>query len=107
MVLLGMREEVLKSEFIWLCSTCYTCYDRCPKDVRITEIMMALRNIATKAGYTHPAFQEQARLIRTFGRLYEIEDFDNKKRERFGLPIVKKQFEEVKEIFKMIGNGEK
>jgi heterodisulfide reductase subunit C len=27
MALLGLREEVLKSEFIWLCSTCYRCED--------------------------------------------------------------------------------
>ena len=31
MVLLGMKEEVLKSDFIWLCSTCYTCHERCTR----------------------------------------------------------------------------
>ena len=100
MVLLGMRERVLKSDFIWLCSTCYTCYDRCPQDVRLTDIMTALKNIAVKEGYIHPSFREQARLVGTFGRLYEVEDFDNKKRKRIGLPPVKKEFGDVKEIFK-------
>ena len=42
MVILGMREEVLTSDYIWLCSTCYTCYDRCPQGVHLTSIMMAL-----------------------------------------------------------------
>jgi len=95
MVLLGMRDEVLKSDFIWLCSTCYTCYDRCPQDVMLTSVMMALRNIAVREGYVHPGFREQARLVGTFGRLYEIEDFDNKKREKMGLPPVRKTFDEV------------
>ncbi len=95
MVLLGMREEVLSSEFIWLCSTCYTCYDRCPQDVQMTSLMTALRNIAVREGYVHPSFKEQARLIGSFGRLYEIEDFDNKKREKMGLPAMKKIHEEV------------
>ena len=45
MVLLGMREEVLKSEFIWLCSGCYSCYELCPRDVKITDLMGAIRNI--------------------------------------------------------------
>lgn len=25
------------SEFIWLCSTCYTCQQRCPQDVEIAN----------------------------------------------------------------------
>jgi heterodisulfide reductase subunit C len=106
MVLLGMREKVLKSDFIWLCSTCYACHDRCPQDVQITEIMTVLRNIATKEGYIHPAFREQARLVGTFGRLYEIEDFDNKKRERSGLPPLRKAFEDVKKLFEITGLDE-
>lgn len=98
MVLLGMRERVLKSDFIWLCSTCYTCYDRCPQGVHLTDIMTALKNIAVREGYVHPSFREQARLVGTFGRLYEVEDFDNKKREKMGLPPVKKRCDEVTRI---------
>jgi len=100
MVLLGLRERVLKSDFIWLCSTCYTCYDRCPQDVQLTTIMTALKNIATREGYIHPSFKEQARLITTFGRLYEIEDFDNKKREKLGLPPIKKNFADLTTLAK-------
>jgi len=98
MIILGMREEVLNSDFIWLCSTCYTCYDRCPQGVHITDIMMALRNIAVKEGHIHPSFKEQARLVWTFGRLYEVEDFDNKKRHKMGLPPVKKTLDDVKQV---------
>jgi heterodisulfide reductase subunit C len=95
MILLGMREEVLSSDFIWLCSTCYTCSDRCPQGVHFTSIMNALKNIAAREGHVHPGFKEQARLVRSMGRLYEVEDFDNKKREKMGLPPLKKTFEEV------------
>jgi len=100
MVLLGMRERVLKSDFIWLCSTCYTCYDRCPQDVQLTSIMTALKNIAAREGYIHPSFKEQARLVSKFGRLYEVEDFDNKKREKLGLPPIKKNFDDITKITK-------
>jgi len=98
MVLLGMREEVLQSEFIWLCSMCYRCYDRCPQNVRLTDIITALKNIAVREGYIHPAFKEQARLVGTFGRLYEVEDFDNKKRQKLGLPPVQKTFSDVEKL---------
>jgi len=62
--------------------------------------MTALKNIAVREGYIHPAFKEQARLVGTFGRLYEVEDFDNKKRNKLGLPPVKKTFDDVTKLVK-------
>jgi len=56
MVLLGMRKQVLSSDFIWLCTLCYTCYARCPQNVRFTDVMGALRNMAVREGYVHPSF---------------------------------------------------
>lgn len=57
MILLGMRNEVLSSDAIWLCSDCYTCTERCPQDVGITEIMNAVKNIAVREGYILPALK--------------------------------------------------
>ena len=39
------RKEVLNSKTIWLCSACFTCAERCPRDINITKIMEALRQI--------------------------------------------------------------
>ena len=39
------KKEVLNSKTIWLCAACYTCAERCPKDINITKIMEALRQI--------------------------------------------------------------
>ena len=39
------KKEVLNSKTIWLCSTCFVCAERCPRDINITEIMEALRQI--------------------------------------------------------------
>ena len=39
------RNEVLNSKTIWLCSACFTCAERCPRDINITKIMEALRQI--------------------------------------------------------------
>ena len=31
MALLGMKKQVLESDFIWLCSSCYGCQEVCPQ----------------------------------------------------------------------------
>lgn len=90
MVLLGMKDRVLRSDFIWLCSSCYACSERCPQGVRFTEVMNAIKNLAVREGYVHPAYLLQVGLIKKAGRLYEIDEFDNNKRTAAGLPAVGK-----------------
>jgi heterodisulfide reductase subunit C len=63
MILLGMREQVLRSKIIWLCSQCYTCSANCPQDVDFSHIMMALRDLAVEEGYAPPQLLEQVEQI--------------------------------------------
>ena len=56
-----MRKEVLSSDFIWLCSACFSCHERCPQDVKITDLIGAMRNIAVKEGYVHPNLRQIGR----------------------------------------------
>jgi coenzyme F420-reducing hydrogenase delta subunit/heterodisulfide reductase subunit C len=51
---LGLREQVLASREIWQCSACDACYPRCPREIHISEVMKAIRNIAIREGYTRP-----------------------------------------------------
>jgi heterodisulfide reductase subunit C len=95
MALLGLREPVLSSDFIWLCSTCYSCYERCPQDVRITELMHAIKNVAVRHGYIHPSFRAQVELLGRHGRLYEITGFENERRAEQGLPPIDEQCQEI------------
>lgn len=99
MVLLGMRDEVLSSDFVWLCSTCYSCQERCPQGVRITDIMRALQNIASREGKMLELYKTEIDLLSKLGRLYEIDEFDNKKREKMGLPKLRPQIEDIRNIF--------
>lgn len=98
MALLGMREQVLASEFVWLCSACYTCYERCPQDVHVPELMNAIRNIAAREGHTPEAFRTQAQLLRDHGRLYEITEYENERRQEWGLPEIRESAGEVHRI---------
>jgi len=45
----------------------------------------------------------QAELLEKEGRLYEIGDFDNKKREKLGLPEIHSEKSVIGEIFKISG----
>ena len=103
MAILGMKKEVLSSQFIWLCSSCYTCFERCPQDVKIPELMNAIRNIAVREGYIPPAMRMQLDLLSSFGRLLEITDFENDKRKELNLPLIRGKTEEIKKILEKLG----
>ena len=64
MAILGMRKEVLSSDTIWLCVRCYSCYARCPQNVKFADVMEVLREMAVKEGHA-PA-----------ERLAQIDDLD-------------------------------
>ena len=51
MIQAGMEQEVLASQTIWTCASCYACAVRCPRDIEITDVMTQLRNLALKKGY--------------------------------------------------------
>jgi len=103
MALLGMKKDVLSSQFIWLCSSCYTCFERCPQDVKVPELMNAIKNIAVREGYIPPSMKIQLDLLSSFGRLLELTDFENEKREESGLPRIEGKTEDVKKILEELG----
>jgi heterodisulfide reductase subunit C len=47
------RKEVLNSKTIWLCSACFACAERCPRDINITKVMEALRQIILRRKIDH------------------------------------------------------
>jgi heterodisulfide reductase subunit C len=88
MALLGMKKEVLESDFIWLCSSCYGCHEVCPQNVRFTDVMFAIKNLAVAEACIPPGLTAQKSLLKSHGRLYEVTDFENEKREKLGLPRI-------------------
>ncbi len=46
----GLKKEALSSKSIWLCSSCYACTVDCPKEIKITDIMYALKRRAIQDG---------------------------------------------------------
>ncbi len=103
MALYGLKEEVLSSDFIWLCSSCYACQERCPQGVSITEFMTLLKNLAVAEGYMPAGIRAQRDLVKGEGRVYPIDDFDNKKRAKVDLPAIPTTCEVIKKLFPQEG----
>jgi heterodisulfide reductase subunit C len=103
MALLGMRDEVLSSEAIWMCSTCYSCYVRCPQDVKITSLMGAIQNIAAREGYLHSSYQAGLEMVEKTGRTVEVSEFENSRREKLNCPPIEENAENSKKILKYTG----
>jgi len=50
MAQLGMKEQLLATRTIWMCVSCLTCNSRCPKDIKIAEVIESLRMTALRDG---------------------------------------------------------
>ncbi len=50
MIRAGKREEVLSSDSMWMCTSCYNCIARCPRELPITHIMHGLAHYAKRLG---------------------------------------------------------
>jgi len=46
MIMAGKRDEVLTSDSMWMCTSCYSCIVRCPRKLPITHIMHGLAHYA-------------------------------------------------------------
>jgi heterodisulfide reductase subunit D len=75
MIRLGMGERVLRSRAIWLCTTCYSCTTRCPREIKITDTMVSLRSLAIARGVPVP--ENLVRLKDTVSANYNISGDDN------------------------------
>lgn len=73
---LNMTETALNSNSIWVCATCETCSERCPRGVEIATLMDSLRREALRRGKKGDnkvaAFNDAfLRTVKMFGRTYE------------------------------------
>ncbi|MGA9380055.1 MAG: 4Fe-4S dicluster domain-containing protein [Phormidium sp.] len=76
MVQRGDWETVLKSESLWLCTSCYTCTSRCPRGVRPSDVIEAVKAIAIREGIENDSTrfnQIFVELVQKRGILFEPE----------------------------------
>jgi heterodisulfide reductase subunit C len=75
MLLFGLK-EVLQTDMVWLCTTCYMCQERCPQGIDITDILFGLKNMAFKDGIAPPGYMAARKSLYDTGRLYEPTEWE-------------------------------
>ncbi len=86
--LLGLKEEVIADDALWMCTTCYTCQERCLRSVKIVEIIKKARNIAAHAGYMAKPHKMTGVFVMNTGHAVPINDTVKALRTKIGLPEV-------------------
>jgi len=107
MAVLGMREEVLSSDFIWLCSDCYSCHEHCPQNVKINALITVIKNIAAKEGHLPSSLKEGIKIIKKQGRMTEISEFENRQRAKYDLEDLTETVPGVSEVIEKCKTLEK
>jgi heterodisulfide reductase subunit C len=87
-VLLGLKDEVLSSDQIWLCAACFTCEERCVQQVNFTDVVTVLRNMASREGHAAPGYVKMAEMVMKNGRVSARTVQVDKMREQLGLPLL-------------------
>ncbi|HIP17655.1 MAG TPA: CoB--CoM heterodisulfide reductase subunit C [Methanothermococcus okinawensis] len=99
-ILCGM--DIFHEEDMWMCTTCYECYEKCPRNVKITDIIKAARNVACKMGAIAEPHRKTALYVFLTGHAVPVNDEIKKVRKNIGLteipPTTHKYPEVLEEI---------
>ena len=86
-VLYGLGEDLIGDEsFLWECTNCYNCAERCPQEVKPVEVIISMKNMMADRGMYPPGVEKVIDTFLTEGRTVAMNPAIDKQREKFGLP---------------------
>ena len=100
--LMGLKEELLADDTIWMCSTCYECQERCPREIKIVDIVKIVRNYASQAGYMAKAHKMTGSFVIKTGHGVPINDATKTLRKSVGLSELPPTTHEFPEALKEV-----
>ena len=71
-VQLGFRDEVLSNNGLWLCTTCSTCTQRCPRDVNPMEVLISVRSLLVEGGQVPTTIRDALEGVFKYGNPWGI-----------------------------------
>jgi len=98
----GFIEEIMQSEKIWDCVSCYKCIERCPQKMSPVDLMYIIKNWCVSSGKQLPGnYQKILQNILSSGYTQNPVDVQDKKnktwnRKNLGLPTLKKPKDQQK-----------
>lgn len=88
--LIGDEADLIRPDsIIWKCTNCYSCYERCPQDVRPVEVIIALKNLCAQEGVLPEDINKFSETLVKTGRSVVITSTVNRRRQELGLPELK------------------
>lgn len=88
----GLIDELVNSDIIWTCMSCFKCRERCPQRIAPVELLFALKNLAVASGRQVPGdYTEMLQNVMTTGTIQGIQTVSGRdgsavSRESLGLP---------------------
>ena len=98
----GLIDELVNSDVIWTCMSCFKCWERCPQKVAPVEILFALKDMAVASGKQIPGkYTAMLQSVLSIGLIQDVQivstrDNKTKNRNDLGLPGVSKPVDAIK-----------
>ena len=92
----GLIDELVNSDIIWTCMSCFKCRERCPQKVAPVEMLFILKNMAVLKGKQIPGqYTSMLQSILSIGLIQDIISITNSsnkviKRKDLNLPEISK-----------------
>ena len=92
----GLIDEMVNSDIIWTCMSCFKCRERCPQKVAPVEVLFALKNMVVASGKQIPGnYTNYLQSVLSKGMLQDekeviAKDNTSFNREKLGLPVATK-----------------
>lgn len=92
----GLVDELVNSEIIWTCMSCFKCRERCPQKVAPVDILFALKNMVVAKGNQIPGnYSSLLQSVLSIGLLQDVKEVTTKenkivKRSDLNLPEITK-----------------
>ena len=106
MASLGFEKNILNDKYLWYCTTCYKCQERCPEEIHNVDILLKLRTMAVSEGIMLPEHKAVATNVINTGHAVPINDNNKNKRKQLGLseipPTVHMFKNELENIQKLV-----
>jgi heterodisulfide reductase subunit C len=103
-VLYGLEDDLIGPDSpIWLCSNCFTCYDRCPQNVKPIEVIIALKNLMDDRGLTPQRAEQAVAGLLKNGRSALVTSATHRRRAELGLPALDEV--DVAQLHCLLGDG--
>ncbi len=98
----GLIDEMVNSDVIWTCMSCFKCRERCPQKIAPVDILFTLKNMAVASGKQVPGnYTALLQSVLSTGLIQDIKnvstnDNKTKKRSDLNLPEISKPKDSTK-----------